>query len=58
MLKKEMAEDKQVLESFYREARASAALNHTNIIHIYTFDEYEGSPTSSWNWPITAASTS
>jgi eukaryotic-like serine/threonine-protein kinase len=44
MLKKEMAEDQEVLESFYREARASAALNHTNIIHIYTFDEFEGQP--------------
>ena len=44
LLKKEMAEDKQVLESFYREARAGAALNHTNIIHIYTFDEFNGQP--------------
>jgi len=44
LLKREMAEDAQVLESFYREARAGAALNHTNIIHIYTFDEYEGLP--------------
>jgi eukaryotic-like serine/threonine-protein kinase len=44
LLKKEMAEDKQVMESFYREARAGAALNHTNIIHIYTFDEFEGRP--------------
>jgi eukaryotic-like serine/threonine-protein kinase len=44
MLKREMAGDKEVLESFYREARASAALNHTNIIHIYTFDEMDGQP--------------
>lgn len=44
LLKREMAEDQQVLESFYREARAGAALNHTNIIHIYTFDEFEGVP--------------
>lgn len=44
LLKREMAEDPHVLESFYREARAGAALNHTNIIHIYTFDEYEGVP--------------
>ena len=44
MLKREMAEDEEVLQSFYREARASASLNHTNIIHIYTFDEYEGQP--------------
>ncbi len=44
MLKKEMAADEEVLASFYREARASASLNHTNIIHIYTFDEFEGQP--------------
>ncbi len=44
LLKREVADDQQVLESFYREARAGAALNHTNIIHIYTFDEYEGIP--------------
>ena len=44
MLKKELAEDQEVLASFYREARAGAALNHTNIIHTYTFDEIEGQP--------------
>ncbi len=44
MLKKEMAADEEVLASFYREARASASLNHTNIIHIYTFDEEDGQP--------------
>lgn len=44
MLKKEMAGDEEVLASFYREARASAALNHTNIVHIYTFDEADGQP--------------
>jgi serine/threonine protein kinase len=44
MLKKEMAQDQQVMDSFYREARATAALNHTNIIHIYSFDEHEGQP--------------
>jgi len=43
-LKREFAEDQSVLESFYREARAGAALNHTNIIHIYTFDELDGQP--------------
>ena len=41
-MRKELAEDAKSLESFYREARACAALNHTNIIHIYTFDEIEG----------------
>lgn len=44
MLKREMAQDEEVLSSFYREARASASLNHTNIIHIYTFDEFDGQP--------------
>ena len=44
MMKKEMAQDPEVMESFYREARAGAALNHTNIIHIYTFDEFDGNP--------------
>jgi serine/threonine protein kinase len=44
LLKKELAEDKEVLESFYREARAGAALNHTHIIHVYAFEEFEGRP--------------
>lgn len=44
LLRHDMTEDKQVLESFYREARAGAALNHTNIIHIYTFDEFNSQP--------------
>lgn len=39
LMKDELANDPQALESFFREARACAALNHTNIIHIYTFDE-------------------
>lgn len=42
LMKLELADDKHALESFFREARACAALNHTNIIHIYTFDESEG----------------
>lgn len=41
LMKRELKEDQQALESFYREARAASALNHSNIIHIYTFDEYE-----------------
>jgi serine/threonine-protein kinase len=44
LMKQEVADDKQVVESFYREARAGAALNHTNIIHIYAFDEFNGLP--------------
>jgi len=42
LMKREMKEEPNALESFYREARAAAALNHTNIIHIYTFDEFDG----------------
>ena len=44
LMKREIAEDKEAMTSFYREARAGAALNHQNIIHIYTFDEFEGRP--------------
>src|SRR5262245_34110299 len=42
LMKRELLEDPEAMESFYREARAAAALNHTNIVHIYTFDEYDG----------------
>jgi serine/threonine protein kinase len=41
LMKKELMNDEVALENFYREARACAQLNHTNIIHIYTFDEFE-----------------
>jgi serine/threonine protein kinase len=42
LMKKELTSDAVALENFYREARACAQLNHTNIIHLYTFDESEG----------------
>ena len=42
LMKKELLNDEKMLESFVVEARAIAKLNHTNIIHIYTFDEWEG----------------
>jgi serine/threonine-protein kinase len=42
LMRKELESDPVALESFYREARACARLNHTNIIHIYAFDELEG----------------
>lgn len=42
LMRKELENDPAALESFYREARACAGLNHTNIIHIYAFDELEG----------------
>lgn len=42
LMRKELVKDVAAVESFSREARACAALNHTNIIHIYTFDEHLG----------------
>jgi len=42
LMRKELENDPAALESFVREARACASLNHTNIIHIYSFDEIEG----------------
>src|ERR1039457_2716211 len=42
LMRKELESDPVALESFYREARACAAFNHTNIIHIYSFDEFDG----------------
>lgn len=42
LMRKELENDPAALESFYREARACAGLNHTNIIQIYAFDELEG----------------
>ena len=42
LMKRELLDDARALEDFFREARACASLNHTNIIHIYTFDEWEG----------------
>ena len=42
LMRKELLDDPKALESFYREARACARLNHTNIVHIYAFDDWEG----------------
>src|SRR5437762_6862250 len=42
LMRKELENDTVALEGFYREARACASLNHTNIIHIYAFDELDG----------------
>jgi hypothetical protein len=42
MIKNEILAEPNARENFLREARSCAQLNHTNIIHIYTFDEWEG----------------
>src|SRR5437016_533266 len=42
IMRKELENDQVALDSFYRESRICAQLNHTHIIHIYTFDEFEG----------------
>jgi serine/threonine protein kinase len=42
LMKRQVAEDPKGLENFVQEARTCASLNHTNIIHIYTFDESDG----------------
>lgn len=42
LMKKELIDDPAMLQAFALEARACAKLNHTNIIHIYTFDEWQG----------------
>jgi len=42
LMKKELLNDARALDDFYREARACASFNHTNIIHIYAFDELDG----------------
>ena len=39
LMRPELKEDREAVESFQREARACGALNHTNIIHIYQFDQ-------------------
>ena len=40
LMRKEIAADPAAVDAFAKEARACAQLNHTNIIHIYTFDEH------------------
>ncbi|MFM7815520.1 MAG: protein kinase domain-containing protein, partial [Verrucomicrobiota bacterium] len=39
LMKQELVNDEDAVNAFAAESRACAQLNHTNIIHIYTFDQ-------------------
>lgn len=44
VMKKQLGDDHKLVESFLREARAAAALNHANIVQIYSCGEQSGQP--------------
>ncbi len=44
VMKAEMGEDLALVESFLREARAAAALNHPNIVQMYSCGQEQGQP--------------
>lgn len=44
VMKRQLGADTKLVESFLREARAAAALNHANIVQIYSCGEQQGQP--------------
>lgn len=44
VMKRALGEDRALMEGFLREARAAAALNHRNIVQIYSCGEEQGQP--------------
>lgn len=44
VMKKQLGDDQKLVDSFLREARAAAALNHANIVQIYSCGEQSGQP--------------
>jgi hypothetical protein len=42
ILRKKLATNPEFIETFSREARAAAAVNHSNVAQVYSFGEYEG----------------
>lgn len=42
VMQKQLAEDKKFAENFIREARAAAALNHPNVVQIYSCSQEQG----------------
>lgn len=44
VMRKSLGADKQFVENFFREARAAAALNHRNVVQIYSCGEEKGQP--------------
>ncbi len=44
VMKQQLGADNELLESFLREARAAAALNHPNIVQIYSCGQEKGQP--------------
>lgn len=44
VMKRSLGEDPQFVENFLREARAAAALNHRNVVQIYSCGQEKGQP--------------